>query len=260
MSFFRRIVLCSLLMLPPASGIAEPSDWLPPGSTTEMTGRKPLELFVPGTSFTDQLVYGRLLFRSPGILGEKAVRIGLSCDSCHTNGHINSRFYIEGLSDKPGRIDVSHQFWQAGFDDGRNNPLDIPTLRDSAKTAPYGTRVVIADLAGFTRHVAETEFASPTLTEPQVQALTAYMRALATDGQERGEISYVQLLATPLRNRDRQAIDLLVDLIRADLGRHVTDDNRLSRIQQITALNELRQKVAAKDYIAAQSFYLTLTP
>jgi len=254
-----RIVLCSWLLLCPSLGFAEPEDWLPPGSSTEMVGNKPLELFKPGTIFTDQLVYGRLLFRSPEILGEKAVRIGLSCDSCHTNGHINSSFYIDGLSDEPGSIDVSHRFWQAGFGDLTDNPLSIPTLRDIAKTAPYGTRIIMPDLAAFTRHVTETEFGGPRLTEQQVQALIAYMTALEEHGNEPKKISYFRLLEAPLKKKDFDKIDALVDLLRADAGHRVTDGNRDELTEQIKAINNLRRLAAAKDFVAAIDFYRSLT-
>src|SRR3546814_4193206 len=51
--------------------------------------------------------YGRLAFRSPMVLGGTASKAGLSCQACHPNGFANEDFFIPGLSDAHGRIDVS---------------------------------------------------------------------------------------------------------------------------------------------------------
>ena len=242
--------------------------WLPPGSSTEMTENKPAELFRPGTRFDDQFLYGRLLFRSPQILGEKAVRIGLSCDSCHTNGHVNTGFYIQGLSDKPGRIDVTHRFWQAGFDDGVDNPIDIPSLRGVRDTAPYGTVNIFPDLPAFTRHVISDEFAGPPPSPEQMEGLIAYMNALDFSNLQGGrepvetsqDMSYLPLLDAPLASRDTQKIDELVDLIRADYGHRMTIENEATTIQIAGALKELQKIAAANDFAAALVLYRELIP
>jgi hypothetical protein len=245
---------------------AAAEDWLPPGSSTIHLGEKPGEFLNPNAELNNNELLGRLLFRSPEILGEKAVRIGLSCDSCHTNGHINTSFYIKGLSDRPGRIDVSNEFWQAGFEDGINNPLDIPSLRGVKETAPYGTQAIFPDLAGFTRHVTETEFAGPRLTEKELRALVAYLSILENEPVNSSNgasvsydtISYIPLLLKPVHDQDYKRIDRLIDLIRADIGRNVTEENLAASRQTISKLIDLRQSAATGDYKAVAEIYRSL--
>ncbi|MCF8467179.1 MAG: hypothetical protein K9G33_07230 [Sneathiella sp.] len=233
-----------------------------------MIANKPAELFRPSTRFDDQLLYGRLLFRSPQILGGKAVRIGLSCNSCHTNGHVNSGFYIQGLSDRPGRVDVTHRFWQAGFDDGVDNPIDIPSLRGVSNTAPYGAVNIFPDLPAFTRHVISDEFAGPPPSQEQVEGLIAYMNALDFSNlqgerkpvQTRKDMTYLPLLEAPLANRDTKKIDELVDLIRADYGQRVSRKSEATTIQIVRILKELQKKAAANDFAAALHLYRELVP
>lgn len=239
--------------------IAVAEDWLPPGSTTDLTKDRPPELLKTGTTQDEHFLYGRLLFRSPEILGEKAVRIGLSCDSCHTNGHVNTSFYIDGLSDEPGRIDVSHRFWQAGFEDGKANPIEIPSLRGVAETAPYGTAVVFQDLPAFTRHVTVTEFGGPEPQQDQLDALVAYMNALEMDGLENKEtnlkLSYSPLLERPIQEGDKDRALELVDLIRADLGRHLTEDNKKQSQQNVQSLIMIKQALIKNQFDQALAIY-----
>ncbi len=243
--------------------VAFAEDWLPPGSTTDLTKDRPSEWLKAGTIQDNQFLYGRLLFRSPEILGEKAVRIGLSCDSCHTNGHVNTSFYIDGLSDKPGRIDVSHRFWQAGFEDGKNNPIDIPSLRGVAQTAPYGTVMVFQDLPAFTRHVTVTEFGGPEPRQDQLEALVAYMNALDMEGSEENkpavkaskEISYFPLLERPIREGDRDRALELVDLIRADLGRHLTAENEAQSQSQVRSLKLIKEALIRNRFDQALTLF-----
>lgn len=242
---------------------ANAEDWLPPGSTTDMKLDRPAELIKAGTKRDAQFLYGRLLFRSPEILGEKAIRIGLSCDSCHTNGHINSSFYIDGLSDQPGRIDVSHRFWKAGFDDGKDNPIDIPTLRGIADTAPYGTVRVFEDLPAFTQHVTVTEFGGRALRPDQMQALISYMNALDTDRGEDPQadkevsdmLSYLPLLEGPIREGDKQLTLELLDLIRADLGRHLTEENQQQSEQDVRMMILIKKAVHNNRFDQALAIY-----
>lgn len=242
-----------------ASSVAPAEDWLPPGSTTDLTIDRPSELLRTGTVQDEKFLYGRLLFRSPEILGEKAIRIGLSCDSCHTNGHVNTSFYIDGLSDKPGRIDVSHRFWQAGFEDGKDNPIDIPSLRDVAETAPYGTAIVFQDLPAFTRHVTVTEFGGPEPKQDQLDALVSYMNALEMDGTEKKkkdiELSYFPLLERPIRDGDKERALELVDLIRADLGRHLTEENQEQSQREVQSLKMIKQALIKNRFDQALAIY-----
>ncbi len=258
-----------LLMLGVSAPLrADEQNWLPPGSTTEMTRDPPAEVIRYDTTHDRQWLYGRLLFHSPALLGEKAVRIGLSCNSCHTNGDINADFYIEGLSDRPGRIDVSHSFWQAGFDDGKDNPLDIPTLRGIRDSAPYGTVVRLPDLPSFTRHVIVTEFAGPEPDGADLEALIRYLSSLTDSLPAQAddalpfvpETSYLTLLAGPVETENFHEIDRLYELIRSDYGRRITqmdtvpDDLR----REVSLLKTLHEKAATGDFAAARFSYQAL--
>src|SRR5436189_222605 len=47
---------------------------------------------------------GDAAFSSPAILGGAARQAGISCSSCHVNGASNPKFYIPGLSTRPGNF------------------------------------------------------------------------------------------------------------------------------------------------------------
>ena len=68
------------------------------------------------------LILGRAAFRSPYLLGGQAARRGMSCQACHTNGHINAHFYIEGLSQDPGTADVTNFHFSTTLGDDVFNP------------------------------------------------------------------------------------------------------------------------------------------
>lgn len=262
MGWDRRIFLLVCLIASMATSWAVAEDWLPPGSTTEMTGVKPAELLDPARALSNQVLLGRLLFRSPSLLGEKAIRIGMSCNSCHTNGHVNTSFYIEGLSDRPGRIDVSHRFWLAGFEDNINNPIDIPSLRNVKSKTEFGTKVIFSNLPAFTRHVISTEFAGPPITEGEMNALVSYMNSFDINGLDTRYIyaetgidsPYAGLLTRPVQAQDFQQVDSLIDLIRADLGRQVTNETQVEISTKIRLMKSLRSAAAADDYEKAKAF------
>ncbi|WP_340150786.1 hypothetical protein [uncultured Sneathiella sp.] len=255
------------IFTPPA--LAEAENWLPPGSATEMLDSPPPELIKPGAEKDREWLYGRLLFRSPSLLGEKAVRIGLSCNSCHTNGHVNTNFYINGLSDRPGRIDVTNRFWQAGFEDGIANPLDIPSLRGSADNTSFGTVNIFPDLHAFTSHVITTEFAGPEPDEETIKSLISYINSLDINELEESaaivetssDMSYISLLQRPLENRDMPELNILIDLIRSDYGRRAKLPAAQADTLHLIVLNlrELREKAAKDDYEAAFAIYRKLS-
>lgn len=262
--FLRLLLVGFTVMFSPAPSFAE--DWLPPGSATEKTSNIPPEILRPGTAIDDRFLYGRLLFRSPEILGEKAVRIGLSCDSCHTNGDVNTDFHILGLSDRPGRVDVSHRFWQAGFDDGIDNPIDIPSLRGVGKTAPYGTLKIFANLHAFTSHVITEEFGGPLPLPGEIEALVTYMNSFDINALNKSDthvktnedMSYLPLLETPLQDHDYAKIDELTDRIRADIGRRATALQQDDAIRLIKGLIDIRNKAAQNEYEEALELYRSL--
>ena len=122
---------------------------------------------------------GELIFRSPLTLGGNARRLGLSCNSCHTSGAVNTAFFIPVLSDQPGNIDVSHHLWNSLDDDSLDNPINIPSLRGIRWTAPYGRDGRTQSLLEFSRNVIVGEFGGRALHPLLLDALVAYQREFA---------------------------------------------------------------------------------
>ncbi|HYZ33435.1 MAG TPA: cytochrome c peroxidase, partial [Crenalkalicoccus sp.] len=102
---------------------------------------------------------------------------GLSCNSCHVNGHDNPDFFIPGHSARPGGLDPTGGLFNPAAEDGAENHLDIPSLRGIRFLGPYGRDGRIASLREFARHVIMDEFAGPEPAPLLLDALTAYMEA-----------------------------------------------------------------------------------
>ena len=153
---------------------------------------------------------GKLAFRSPFVVGGRAGRLGLSCNTCHPNGGANVDFFVEGLSDRPGSVDASHAFWNRRADDGFFNPVNVPSLRGVRLTAPYGRDGRFASLAEFTRHVIVTEFGGDEPEPLILDALVAYQLDLA-------------LLPNPLVDSGGQLAAAALPLARAAAGLFARD-------------------------------------
>lgn len=118
---------------------------------------------------------GNTAFSSPLLFGAKAREAGLSCDTCHTNGDVNQRFFIPGVSVRHGGLDPTTAFFNPVQDDGVQNHVDIPSLRGIRYLGPYGRDGRIGSLREFTRHVIVNEFAGPEPDPRILDALVAYM-------------------------------------------------------------------------------------
>lgn len=140
--------------------------------------RERLRIVDQGGAPSAMVQLGRLAFRAPQVLGGLARRDGMSCQTCHTNGHVASGFFIEALSDRPGNVDVSHFLFNPRADDRLANPLNIPSLRGIAATAPYGHDGRFGTLEDFTRNVIVNEFQGERPQGWLLDALVAYMRQL----------------------------------------------------------------------------------
>jgi hypothetical protein len=157
-----------------------PAPWLPPGS--DLNDQTPLPRLV--LKFEEQgiderdlflIAYGDMLFDSPEIFGEPARSLGLTCSTCHNRSDINQRFFIPGITPKPGVVDVDGSFFNPRFNDHRADAVDIPSLRGIRFTGPYGRDGRFGSLRDFTRNVIVNEFAGAEPTPLMLDALLAYM-------------------------------------------------------------------------------------
>ncbi len=158
------------------------AQWLPEGAETgDLFINRPQErsrIIAAGGRRSWLIELGRLAFRSPLTLGGRAARAGLSCDSCHPAGGVNTRFFIPGLSDRPGNIDVTNTLFGDGIEDHLFNPVNIPAVAGAAFSAPYGHDGRFASLRDFTTHALNREF-SALDTDPLIlDALVAYQQDL----------------------------------------------------------------------------------
>jgi len=153
---------------------------LPPGS--DIFDQDPLPLLV--LNFEEQgideedlplIAYGDMLFDSAEIFSGPARELGISCSTCHNRSDINQRFFIPGASHQPGAVDVDGAFFNPMFNDRRDDPIDIPSLRGLRFTGPYGRDGRFASLREFTRNVIVNEFAGAEPTPFMLDALVAYM-------------------------------------------------------------------------------------
>jgi len=153
---------------------------LPPGS--DIFDQDPLPLLV--LNFEEQgideadlplIAYGDMLFDSAQIFGGPARELGIGCSTCHNRSDINQRFFIPGASHQPGAVDVDGAFFNPMFNDRRDDPIDIPSLRGLRFTGPYGRDGRFASLRDFTRNVIVNEFAGDEPSPFLLDALVAYM-------------------------------------------------------------------------------------
>lgn len=121
------------------------------------------------------VAYGDMLFDSPQIFGEPARSLGVACSTCHNRSDINQDFFIPGASHRAGGVDVDGGFFNPLFNDRRDDPLDIPSLRGLRLTGPYGRDGRFGSLRDFTRNVIVNEFRGPEPTPFMLDALLAYM-------------------------------------------------------------------------------------
>ena len=212
-----------------AQSLAGALEWLPPGSLSlQALSTRPAEDLEGGAAQSFYAEYGRLAFRAPDILGGTARKAGISCQACHGNGHANTAFFVPALSDRPGRIDVSHAFWNARNEDGRFNPLTIPSLRAVATKDRFGERRQVTSLREFTRRVIVIEFAGEEPSPVLLDGLIAYLERLQpTNQQDRPVLledeladmaRHLKTLMLPLAEEDAVLASQIVQMIRGQFG------------------------------------------
>lgn len=245
----RRLLLGVLLAALPALAVQAQSltgalEWLPPGSlSVESLTRHPQEQLEGGEKQNFYAEFGRLAFRSPDVLGGTARKAGLSCQACHANGFATTAFFIPGLSNKPGSIDVSHAFWNLRGEDGVDNPLEIPTLRGVKTKDRFGQDRRAASLREFTRRVIVTEFSGAEPDALLLDALIAYQEKLQPAAAIYEPVSlrqdladllrYLDALRVPLAEEEPALAERMTVMIRGQIGfiheRFAEDDMRGSR-------------------------------
>lgn len=153
---------------------------LPPGS--DLFDQDPLPRLVlnfeeQGIDETDLplIAYGDMLFDSAQIFGNPARELGIACSTCHNRSDVNQRFFIPGASHQPGAVDVDGAFFNPMFNDRRDDPIDMPSLRGLRFTGPYGRDGRFASLRDFTRNVIVNEFGGDEPTPFMLDALVAYL-------------------------------------------------------------------------------------
>lgn len=218
-----------------AQDLTDETRWLTPDiDTADTLANQPRRVMVaaPGSEASSFLVaLGEVAFRSPDILGPVARRGGLSCNVCHPNGHAAVNFFAAGLSDLPGNVDLTSGLFRHLADDGLFNPINIPSLRGVAATAPYGREGRAGTIRQFTRTVIVSEFGGNQPSERLLDALVAYQVRLgfpsvphllpngrlaptAPEAARRGEMLFVQSGCA----RCHVADDRFVDHHRHDVG------------------------------------------
>jgi cytochrome c peroxidase len=156
---------------------------------------------------------GDAAFSSPTILGGAARQAGISCSSCHINGASNPKFYIPGLSTRPGNFITTGALFNGRANNRLLDPVTIPSLRGARSLAPYGHDGRMASLRDFIHNVIVNEFAGPEPSPAIVDAIVVYiqdidflpnprlgpagrLRVEASDPERRGEA----LFAKPFPN------------------------------------------------------------
>ena len=163
-----------------ADPLLDVAPWLPPGS--DLNDQDPLPRLV--LNFEEQgiderdlflVAFGDMLFDSAEIFGDPARSLGIACSTCHNRSDINQRFFIPGLSPQPGAVDVDGSFFSPRFNDHRDDPLDIPSLRGIRFTGPYGRDGRFASLRDFVRNVIVNEFNGEEPSPLVLDGLVTYM-------------------------------------------------------------------------------------
>jgi hypothetical protein len=199
--------------------------WLAAGSDpVDTLGREPAECLA-GTDDPSVMI-GRAAFRAPLLLGGQAARAGLSCNSCHVNGHDNPAFVFPGLSAAPGTADVTHALMSKTRGDGVFNPRPIPSLYAPARLVERAPQS--RALESFIRGLVVDEFDGAEPPPAVLAGLADYVRALSpgctpdrvavTLAGRIGDVDAAAAAAIMLANGDRDGFRLMLGAARSALG------------------------------------------
>jgi hypothetical protein len=124
---------------------------------------------------------GRILFRSPLLLGGQAARAGLSCASCHRNGRSSPHFHFPGISGEPGTADVTASLMSKKRGDGTFNPRRIPDLAGDPSKLKVSRDPFRDDLRRFIHGLIVEEFDGPEPSSAALDSVTSYVRAMSSE-------------------------------------------------------------------------------
>ena len=100
----------------------------------------------------------------------------MSCGTCHVDGASNPKFFIPGLSTRPGNFDTSGPLFNPAANNFAFDPVRIPSLRGARYLAPYGHDGRATSLRDFIHDVIVVEFAGPEPKPEILNGLVAYVR------------------------------------------------------------------------------------
>ena len=224
MSVFRICFALSCLLGAAGAGAAEFRElaWLDPeADALRQLSTSPLECLAVQEQPDDayRVEAGRQLFRNPAVLGGRAAELGLNCNACHPAGKADAAFYLDGLSDGPGRVDVSNDLFSKTQADDRLDPVAIAELTD------------LAQREGFATQEARQAYVAPMLdgvedasSAAAAAALAAYLGALSSTAcpeQQQNEMTHtvgqqlyeIARAADVLQEAARRGDDALLDLL-----------------------------------------------
>jgi len=184
----RVLIAVAVVCVGPFFSVLAQADPPPPGvAWLDVSGIDPIPLVQP-RAFLEPIsdeperhyleVLGEAAFQAQKIFGTLARRSGLSCQACHINGTVNPNLLIDGLSARPGGLDVTSSLFNAAANDGVFNHRDVPSLRGIRATAPYGRAGRFPTLQAFTQHVIVDEFGGTQPSARLLDALVAYQNRL----------------------------------------------------------------------------------
>ena len=153
---------------------------LPPGSEANKQLPRPRQILNMAERGVDEsetvlIALGDMGFDSPFIFGDPAQSLRISCNTCHNKSITNPKFFVPGLSSRPGGMDVSNGFFAPHANNGHFDALDIPDLRGIRFTAPYGRNGRFDSLREFVRNVIVNEFNGPEPDPVLMDGIIAYM-------------------------------------------------------------------------------------
>ena len=189
--------------------------WVSKGDEKIALATRPIECLPASTDIETEI--GRAMFRTPLLLGGQAARVGLACDSCHSNGRTNPYFHFPGVSGAPGTADVTTSLLSSHRGDGIDNPIPIPDLA--------GPKKHLDELEPFIHGLITEEFDGAEPPPAVLSGLASYVRALCpAEGRRPLRLADAaedvrRTARVALRVQDKATAIALVGAARSQLGR-----------------------------------------